>query len=376
MSVPVIGIVGANGAVGRAATQQLLSNGAWQLRLGSRGPPVLRQELPTHGRLVETRHLDVMNAASLREFCTGCRVVVNCAGPSFQLLDIVAQSALRAGADYVDPGGDDPLHQRLAPLPIACSGRTALLTAGMMPGISALLVRRLASHPDFRPCRLIAYVGGRGRISAASALDYILSLGHDAEASLAIWRDGTRVPRAMRPRTDLEVPFFAPGATAYPYIGQEIARVARVLGLAQVTWFNVFEGTHMIAALARLQGAMSGAGDAAPAAADLARAADLDLFGLTPYQLFYLRLDGEADGTPLSRSILLRGASAQELTGSMTALTTESLLRNEIAPGLHFAGEVLSTELLERLKSMCSITSYSEHTTTLESAALAEEGAL
>jgi hypothetical protein len=372
VSAPVIGVIGANGAVGAALAQQLLSSGTWQLRLGSRTR--LGYKPVTHQ--AETRHVEVMDAASLREFCAGCRVVVNCTGPSFQLLDTVARSAFAAGADYVDPGGDEPLHRRLADLPLASSGRTALLTAGMMPGISALLIRRLAGDPLFRPHNLIAYVGGRGRISAGSAIDYILSLGHDEQASLAIWRDGVRVPRAMRPQTDLDVPFFAPGATAYPYIGQELTRVARALRLPQITWLNVFEGTHMIAALARLQGAMSGVSDVDAAALDLARAADLDLFGLAPYQLFYLRLDGEVGGAPLSRTVLLRGTSAQELTASMAALTTESLLRGEIPPGLHFAGEVLSPDLIERLKSMRNVTACSEHTTTPETVALAEEGAL
>lgn len=356
--------------------RELLESGSWPLRLGSRRPLQVLEELATHGRRVDTRHLDVRDAESLRDFCAGCRVVVNCAGPSFELLDIVARAALDSGADYVDPGGDEPLRERLAPLHLARTGRVALITAGMMPGISALLMRRLASEPGLRGGNLIAHVGGRGRISTAAALDYILSLGHDPEASLAIWRGGARIPRAMRPRTDLESPFFASGATAYPYIGREVERVARSLGLARVTWFNVFEGTHMTAALARLQGAMRGIGDTAAAAAHLARAAEIDLFGLDPYQLFHLQLEGEADAAPFARSIVLRGASAQELTGSMAALATESVLRHEIPPGLYFAGEVLTPALVERLKSMRGITAYSEQTEAPQCGAVVEEGAL
>ena len=53
--------------------------------------------------------LDVEDSLALQAFCSGCRVIVNCAGPSCHIRDRVARAAFRAGADYVDPGGDEPL---------------------------------------------------------------------------------------------------------------------------------------------------------------------------------------------------------------------------------------------------------------------------
>ncbi|MGW7482853.1 saccharopine dehydrogenase NADP-binding domain-containing protein [Nonomuraea muscovyensis] len=55
---------------------------------------------------VEAMRVDVEDAGALAAFCAGCRIVVNCAGPSSRILDTVARAALAAGAAYVDVAGD------------------------------------------------------------------------------------------------------------------------------------------------------------------------------------------------------------------------------------------------------------------------------
>ncbi|MDF2708687.1 MAG: hypothetical protein K0R62_4339 [Nonomuraea muscovyensis] len=55
---------------------------------------------------VEAVRVDVEDAGALAAFCAGCRIVVNCAGPSSRILDTVARAALAAGAAYVDVAGD------------------------------------------------------------------------------------------------------------------------------------------------------------------------------------------------------------------------------------------------------------------------------
>src|SRR5207302_8403929 len=99
---------------------------------------------------------------SLADFCEGCRVVVNCAGPSSVIGDRVARAAFAAGADYVDVAGERALHAQAVGLP---AGRTALPGAGMMPGLSELLPRVLAHDHPRRTAHLRAWCGGRGRFT-------------------------------------------------------------------------------------------------------------------------------------------------------------------------------------------------------------------
>jgi saccharopine dehydrogenase-like NADP-dependent oxidoreductase len=178
----LVGVVGGYGAVGGAVARQLHqwfagSGVDGRLRIGGRrldgAQRLVSGELAGQG---EAMTVDVYDDEALRRFCTGCRVVVNASAASYLVVDRVATAALAAGADYVDAGGDCPLFDRLVPLGLADTGRRALVTAGMMPGLTGLLPRWLAGLGYRKVRRLIAYVGVMDRLTPAGAVDYLLSL--------------------------------------------------------------------------------------------------------------------------------------------------------------------------------------------------------
>src|SRR5205814_581779 len=140
-------------------------------------------------------------------FCAGCTVVVCAGAASYQVVDRVARAALAAGADYVDAGGDLPLLHRLEPLELAGTGRRALVTAGMMPGLSGLLPRWLAATRFAAATRLTAHIGVVDHLTAAGAVDYLLSLRDRERESQAAWQDGRRVAGALTPTPDVRIPF-------------------------------------------------------------------------------------------------------------------------------------------------------------------------
>jgi hypothetical protein len=367
-ALPLIGVMGSYGAVGSAVVETLARSGEVRLRLGGRHAGRLdaqRALVPGAAALA----VELEDRDGLARFCDGCAVVVNCAGPSYVVLDRVAEPAWAAGADYVDPGGDEPLLRLLASVPGA---RRALLTAGMMPGLSSLIPRWLAG--DGRAVGLTAYVGTLDHLSAASAADYLLSLasGTHGEAK-AGWRGGERATAVLEPEPDAPLPFFPGRVTAYPYLSTETERLARALALREVSWFNVFDGTQMLAALGRLQGVP--ASELAAAAAELARAAELDLFGRDPYQLMVFQLDRD-DGS--ARSAVLRATGTYELTGAVAARAALELLRDPGLPvGAHFADEVLDPSAVpEIVSSSHSVTLFETFDGPLEHHAAVEEGVL
>ena len=207
----LIGIIGGYGAVGRAAARRLQKWRVGALRLGGRHPEraaaFAAEEL---GGQAEVLGVDYRSDAELAAFCSGCRLVLNCAGPSYRILDRIARAAFAAGADYVDSYGDDPTHERLAPgFP---QPRTAILSAGVMPGMAGLLPRWLAARGFERVSRLLGYVGGLERVTPAAAADYLLSLGSGYGESLAGWRDG-------RPASKVLAPLSASGVAVLPRSG-------------------------------------------------------------------------------------------------------------------------------------------------------------
>ncbi|MFD8533833.1 saccharopine dehydrogenase NADP-binding domain-containing protein [Streptosporangium canum] len=338
--------------------------------------------------------VDLRDAAALAAFCEGCHVVVNCAGPSSRILDTVARAALAAGAHYVDVAGDAAVRDRLtaAGLPAGSTvrrgptgqgsaghgsagrgsdgqgsvghgsdghgsagrgfdgqgsagrgragrddaGRVVVLSAGMMPGLSALLPRHLAGQGFDRVDRLTAHVGGVDRFTPAAALDYVASLSDGYATPLAVWRGHQVIPRASRPRRGVELPHFPGRVNAYPYLSAEAERLARSLGFAEVEWSSVFDGELTLAALARLHDL-----DADTAAGELVRTSRLEAFGRTPYFQMVFRMEGEAAGRPVTRTLVARAADSYELSAAVAVLAAGAVLRGLVRPGLHDAADVL-----------------------------------
>jgi hypothetical protein len=114
-----------------------------------------------------------------------------------------------------------------------------------------------------------------------------------------------------------------------------------------------------MAALSRLQGAMIGQADLDTATAQLIQAAELDLFGRTPYQLLVFQLEGAGASGELTRSLVLRAHDTSELTGSITAAVVTAVLRGEISPGLYYAADALAPDAVVRsLPGLPSVTTF------------------
>lgn len=374
----LIGVLGGYGAVGSAAVRLLsrsLPGTGYRVRVGGRraeeAAKLVGQELGDHGEAVG---VDVFDDESLRAFCRGCDLVVNASAASYLVVDRVAQAALAVGADYVDAGGDLPLYDKLVPMDLAAMGRRALVTAGMMPGLTGLLPRWLAKLSPVPPRKLVAYVGVMDRLTPAGATDYLLSLRDRDEESQAIWLDGRRVTRAATAIAETELPFFPGRVTAYPYLGYEGQRLAVELGLSEVRWHAVFDGgATMMATLSRLQGAMSGESDLQVAAQELAAAAELDMFGKEPYQLMVFEMS-----TPdTTRTLVVRSDDTSTLTGTVLALATIQVLQERVPAGVHFAAEGLDApELVEALKQTGALRAFELFDAAATEVATVEEGVL
>ncbi|NYT95649.1 saccharopine dehydrogenase NADP-binding domain-containing protein [Salinispora sp. H7-4] len=321
-----VAVLGASGAVGRAALDLLRSWDVGPLRAGARRPVAVAG--------VESLAVDARDPAALARFCFAARVVLNCAGPATDLTDTVARAAVGAGADYVDAAGDDTLYDAVAHVLTTGDGtRVAVVSAGMMPGLTGLLPRLLAAQLP-QGDRLAGYIGGRDRFTRTAAIDYVAATGSFGWPSAA-WRDDRVVPGALAPVGDIIVPFFPELVTGQPYLSAEAARAASALGLRQLDWYSVFAGDRVLAALRTAP--RPGNAGLRKAADLLCRAAELDVFGHRPYQNVVVTLAGPDGG----RTAAVCGTGASELTGTMAALTARAVLTGAVPPGIHHAAETL-----------------------------------
>lgn len=359
-----VAVVGATGVVGRAAVRMLNRLGVGALRLGARD--VTRFERSALAPGAELRGVDADDPHSLAEFCTGARLVLNCAGPSYLLRDRVARSALAADADYVDVSGDGPAYRLLEGSLLLGSARVAVLSAGMLPGLANVVPHTLAD--DLRGARLVVYAGGIEPFAPASASDLALSLdssdaavddGHWYGETLAAWSGGRRLRNALPVREDVEVAGFPGRVTTMGFLTADAERLARSAELEDLHWHNVFVGNALRLMLSRLRGRVpSDAAALAPIIAEIRSAAELDLAGIEPFYLmaFTVHRAGRTD------TAVLRTPSSFELTAATAAHTVAAVLSGAVAPGLHYADEVLDPRgLLDAVTALGALSAFHTH---------------
>ncbi|NEA43322.1 saccharopine dehydrogenase NADP-binding domain-containing protein [Streptomyces sp. SID11385] len=349
MTKPVIGVLGASGAVGRAAVRELRALGHSGLRLGGRTASALCEVAGENpGGHDETVRADATAPDGLRAFTEGCDIVLNCVGPTYRLRATVASAALAAGAHCVDVAGDDPAAEDLLQGGVpALESRAVVLSAGALPGLSSLLPRWLAGQGLDGVTALTAYCGGLEPCSPTVAHDLMLSLssgGADGAAygeALAAVRGGRRAPRALRADEDTAHPEFPGRVAVQPYLSGESERLAGDLGVERLDWYNVHPGPAVRALLNLLPGRLASGEDPDRLAERLILAADLDLAGRKPYYVMDFALSGTASGAPASAGLTLRTASSYRLTAAVAALAVDAALRDTVPAGVHFACDVL-----------------------------------
>lgn len=321
----MIGILGGSGAVGRSAAAVLASAGAGPIRIGGRNGDATAAVARVVGG--EARAVDVTDPSALAGFVSGCRVVVNCAGPSRRLGAVVAAAAAEAGADLVDAGGGGATSA-------SGSRRVALTHAGALPGLSGLLPRWLAAREFDAVRELTLYVAVRDRFTSVGAEDYLDGVLSPETVPGGCWCSGRVVPDPVG-RTRVTLPHMD-DAWASPYVDDEARSVAAALALERGRWYAVSRSTRLAGAVARARGL-----DRVAAVEELCLATALDAAGREPSVLVVLAARGTLAGRDIDRTAVVRSGGIAELTGAVTAVAARQVLAGTVPPGAHRAADVL-----------------------------------
>lgn len=351
MNLPLIGVMGCGGAVGRAAATALLRDGGLRLRGGHRNATA------RSGPGFERVTVDAEQPGALARFCAGCRVVLNCAGPSCLIGDRVAQAATSAGADYVDAFGSIRLERQIARWADQ-AGQAFVVSAGIFPGLSGLLPRWLAIQAFDRVERMRAFAGGREPCSWGGGADVLLSSLDGFGSPGAVWAGGRVLAGAASVLDDVELPGFPGRVHARPFLSQETERVAASLGLGRAEWYSVTPSVRIPEAITRACAnlSMRGADDRdalAQSVAELIRIAELEMAGRAPFYVMSVEMEGLWHGRPVCRRAVLRAADSYRLSGEVAALAVRSLLEGPRTAGVRWAAESIDPDrAIETIRSL------------------------
>src|SRR5207248_4816536 len=99
------------------------------------------------------------------------------------------------------------------------------------------------------------------------------------------------------------------------------------LGLVDVNWYSIFDGTHVLASLPQPQDEQD--------LAAVIRAAEMDLFGRERYQILLYEMSGMRRGFDATRTMMLKARGGSELTAFAAVEGTRAIAEGRIPPGVH-----------------------------------------
>ena len=251
-----------------------------------------------------------------------------------------------ADADVVDIGGElaalEQLRGRATATVAQIDRRTAVFSAGVMPGLSGLLPRLLCRAGA--PRRLDSYVGGAQIFTGMSAVDGLLTRGEQFGTPSAIASHGEVLAGRLAPLHGVGLPSFPMRVHAWPYLTTEAQELSRAEGIADVRAYNVFVTNRLPEAMADAWahlGTHAAVDDVWRAADAVVRAADADRkdHGQFYVMLFTARPGPDAPAGP-SR-LVLTAKDSYAVSGVVMAEATR-----QVADGLP-AGAWLAARILD-----------------------------
>jgi len=299
----MIGIIGGYGSVGRWAVKSLSKHMDEIIKVGGRSKTAYEMCVERHQlKHTEFAKVDFADLNSVRQFAKGCRLILNCAGPTFGRSLKVADTVLGLGSCYVDVGFDnhmDELFKRY-------NNRNLLCKAGAIPGLSGLLPRYLANKLG-QAEQVVVYYSALGKFSKTASEDYLNGI---FGSGIAVTGKRKEVERKLLPLSSQE-------SYLYPYYDSECDYVSRSLQPASCKWFMALEGesSNMF---------MSNAGELylqnqERAIAGLCDASYADTLSNSEYAGFVVQTSGIGNGMDMCQTLYLKAPSPEYLTGTATA---------------------------------------------------------
>jgi len=257
-----VGLIGAAGHVGRAVLRYLHEDPKIQILAAGRSRAKIERTLSSSNyEKVEIDEFDLFNDDRLVQFCTNVDIVVNCAGPSGMVLDRVVVAAMRAGRPVIDPGGYDPVLEKLKNLEKnhKPTDPPVIVGAGLLPGLSGLYPRLIAdSDEETPPERIDVFYAGTDMWGESSAWDIVQSVGDFGnKKSPSFYRRGEEVsvPFWQAFRT-MELPTPIGRSRGFLVYTKELERLAQTLNIEEVRCHGINTGrwSGLILSLVKLAG--------------------------------------------------------------------------------------------------------------------------
>ncbi len=328
-----IGVIGGSGSVGRVVLDRLEKTEKYVFKAGY----YANQPVVTDKKNFLWVKVDVYSEQSLKDFCSGCSIIVNCAGPSYLIKDRVALVAYDCGAVYIDAFGSDALRDSIKENGLESKG-LFVLGAGLYPGLSGILSNSMLEEVD-NPQSYVGMCGTCEPIQYAAAAD-LLQSSASAFGIPNVYLLGGEVKVIPRKKRQ-EVPSgMLPGSIyADCYLNDEIYSIFKQKGLEKVLWFNLTEKENLAPALEKAYSAMMNPKSQSDFY-ELVKTFVKDTESVeSKWNILCIEIEGLNNNRKVIKRATVRHDSAYEITGMTIAKIVENIDSN--MKGVYWPYEVV-----------------------------------
>lgn len=166
-----IGVIGGTGVIGSSAIRALQKLTEYKVLASYR-----TQKKDVVSEKICWTKLDVFDAQELERFCEKCNVILNCAGPLWEIEDRIGMACLQTDTQYVDVSGNRKLYEMLSSESNAIINKNLnfIISAGMYPGLSELFPSYCYNKLEKEVCCMEVYVANQGsKLSYNAAYDFL-----------------------------------------------------------------------------------------------------------------------------------------------------------------------------------------------------------
>lgn len=352
MRETTIGVIGGSGRVGQETVKYLLKETPYSIIIGSRTDK--KHGIPTSDRL-SYMHVDVFNPDSLTQFCSACSIVVNCAGPSALVKDVVALAALENNVHYVDPGGHNPVYHTLTEHQKTLQDKNlvSVMATGILPGLSEVFPIYEAQQ-IFESITSMEYSYiGRDEWTHNSAYDIAWGVGNIGKGEAPIiYTDG--VPKEVNLLTSgkgITLPQPLGSCKLYPVLREELRDFIAAHNIQNVAVYGNNWGVWVsLATIAVKIFKWHRSEKQLHQAADLiVKAARKDMKGKRSGFMLHLTMEGMKNGQPASTASTLYFEDTYRATGICAAITAQMIAEKQIPAGHYWASQLPDTDRFMQL---------------------------
>ncbi|MDR0270437.1 saccharopine dehydrogenase NADP-binding domain-containing protein [Paenibacillus sp.] len=237
-----IGILGATGNLGRPAVRTILDTTDYHVLLGGRDQSKLQRLFPHMESRGDYIDVDIYNVEQLHNFCRRCDIVLNCAGPSNHIGDMVASACMEQRIHYVDASGDVHLYNQLQKRHEELQDKQMLwvIGVGAYPGLSEIWTAYIAETLFDKIDHLEVFLAGQGGFSLNAAYDIVCSIEMGGALGMNYCQNGEAQKIQDSSYQHYTLPPPAGERKTYLILNEEFRRIAKHYDMKKAYFYNTY----------------------------------------------------------------------------------------------------------------------------------------